>query len=866
MITVEAALSPGSSLHNKQQSSRHVAASCNKAYIVKSTLFKKKTLHLLVIASMDIASSSAIANELTTTPTFDKNLLWGGSLKNLDFSKYQTGSTLPDGIYSIDISLNEEPQGRRDLQVIKKTGTAESTPCISREMLLEFGVRPESLPPAEEKSQDECVDLPSRIKNALYHFDSNALLLKISIPQIDMRQHLLGYTSPSSWDAGVPALILDYTSNAYYAKNSGITSSTAYLSTKLGINLGKWQLRNNTSINWSSNNGHSVVPIQSYLSRDLDGLRSQLILGDSFTDADLFTSVSLRGIRIASDERMKPVNDTGYAPVVRGMANSNAHVVIRQNGYIISDTTVAPGAFEIRDIAPASYNGDLDVTVTEADGKQSTFTVPFSAVPRSLREGSDRYSVSMGQVRQLNNTKPWLGQVTYQRGLSNLVTVNSGLIASDGYTALEAGSVFNTGAGAIGIDITSSHTRMADISLSGQSYRLSYNKLFRTTGTNITLAAYRYSTSGFMDVQTALNARDQAQTIFNGQAFMAFYPRLRSRGEVNINQNFNNSYSAYLSGSVQDYWGRQARDTQFIAGVRSSFKWGSLGLDAARQTNNSGSTINSVMLTLTYNLDNGKTFSSALRHDSAGNNSAQLNLNGTLDQGKKLSYGLNVSENQTTASSNSNVAGNLAYQGSNGLLNASASSATGSKQASIGLSGSVVAAADTVFFGQPLGDSTAIIEAPDAKGALVTPGIGVEVDRSGHALLSSLASYRQNDILLQTGSMSDGVQLDYSSTQVIPRSGSVVLVKFKTSKGLPLLLKTRFADDSPLPFGASVKDKDGNVVGDIGQGGKLFARVKQASGNLFVDLNEGRKCMLSYNHADEVISSFKTVICQTSLN
>ena len=818
------------------------------------------------MASLDLVSQNAFAEETPTTPAFDKNLLWGNSLKNLDFSKFQTGSSLPEGVYSVDISMNDMPRGRRDLNIVKQGSKQENTPCVSRELLLELGVRADSLPEAAEASQDECVDLPSRIKNAFYSFDGNALLLKISVPQINMQQHLLGHTPPSRWDAGVPAVLFDYSSNTYYSDNNGISNSSAYLSAKIGVNLGDWQFRNSTAINWSNSAGHSIVPIQSYISHDLDALQSQLILGDSFTDADLFTSVPVRGIRIASDDRMKPINDTGYAPVVRGMANSNARVTVRQNGFIISDTTVAPGAFEIRDIAPASYNGDLEVTITEADGKQYTYTVLFSAIPRSLREGADRYTFSLGQVRQLSNTQPMLGQITYQRGMSNLVTINSGLTASEGYTSMEVGSVFNTGAGAIGVDVTSSQTSLGDGSITGQSYRLSFNKLFKTTGTNVTLAAYRYSTSGFMDVQTALNVRDQYVGIENGQSILTNYPRLRSRGEVNINQSFDNGSSAYISGSVQDYWGGQSSDTQYQTGARQAFKWGSIGLDASRQSNANGKLLNSVMLTFNYTLSSGKSFSSAMQHDSQGNNSLQLNLNGALDQDRKLSYGLNVAQNESPNSNSSNLAGNLAYQGSNGTLSASASSATGSKQASLGLSGSIVAAAGTVLFGQSLGDSTAIIEAPDAAGAIVTPGIGVEINQAGYALLPSLSSYRQNDVLLQTGNMSDGVQLDYSSTQTIPRSGSVVLVKFKTSKGLPLLLKTRFADDSPLPFGASVQDKDGNVVGDIGQGGKLFARVKQVSGDLFVGLAGGKKCMLHYEEAGASVTTYKSAICHTSIN
>lgn len=271
------------------------------------------------------------------------------------------------------------------------------------------------------------------------------------------------------------------------------------------------------------------------------------------------------------------------------------------------------------------------------------------------------------------------------------------------------------------------------------------------------------------------------------------------------------------------------------------------------------------MLTLSYTLASGKSFSSGLQHDSQGNNSIQLNLNGTLDQNRKLSYGVNITQNENNNSTNSSIAANMGYQGNNGILNGSISSSTGSKQASLGLNGSIIAAAGTVLFGQPLGDSTAIVEAPDAAGAMVTPGIGVEVNKAGYALLPSLASYNKNDILLQTGTMSDSVQLDYSSTQAVPRSGSVVLVKFKTSKGIPVLLKTRFIDESPLPFGASVEDKDGNIVGDIGQAGKLFARVKNTRGDLFVKLANGKKCVMHYEQADTNMTTFKATVCQPSL-
>lgn len=59
--------------------------------------------------------------------------------------------------------------------------------------------------------------------------------------------------------------------------------------------------------------------------------------------------------------------------------------------------------------------------------------------------------------------------------------------------------------------MTQSESRLggkAGGSLSGQSYRVSYSKLINETNSNITLAAYRFSSSGYMDFLTAMQTRE----------------------------------------------------------------------------------------------------------------------------------------------------------------------------------------------------------------------------------------------------------------------------------------------------------------------------------------------------------------------
>ncbi|WP_347359940.1 fimbria/pilus outer membrane usher protein, partial [Pseudomonas sp. MWU12-2115] len=121
--------------------------------------------------------------------------------------------------------------------------------------------------------------------------------------------------------------------------------------------------------------------MSAYPQHDLTAWQAVLTVGDSFTPSDLFSSVGFRGAQINSDDRMLPESMQGYAPVVRGVAETNARVSIRQNGNLIYENTVPPCEFRINDLYNTGYAGDLNVTVTEADGRTRQFVVPYAAVP-----------------------------------------------------------------------------------------------------------------------------------------------------------------------------------------------------------------------------------------------------------------------------------------------------------------------------------------------------------------------------------------------------------------------------------------------------------------------------------------------------
>ncbi|MEN1743432.1 fimbria/pilus outer membrane usher protein, partial [Pseudomonas aeruginosa] len=102
---------------------------------------------------------------------------------------------------------------------------------------------------------------------------------------------------------------------------------------------------------------------------------------------DIFDSVPFRGAMMSSDESMVPYNLREFAPVVRGIARTQARIEVRQNGYLIQSQTVAPGAFALTDLPVTGSGSDLQVTVLESDGTAQVFTVPFTTPAIALREG-----------------------------------------------------------------------------------------------------------------------------------------------------------------------------------------------------------------------------------------------------------------------------------------------------------------------------------------------------------------------------------------------------------------------------------------------------------------------------------------------
>ncbi|SFD04506.1 fimbria/pilus outer membrane usher protein [Collimonas sp. OK412] len=798
----------------------------------------------------------------------------GGDQSRADLSLFAFGNRVLPGSYLVDVSLNESSVGQSQVNFVDNPDDAADSKnaqaCITRSMLEGWGVKVEVFP-ALMAAGNQCIDLAKAIPGSSVSYNGEKLRLTLSIPQAAMKRQARGAISPDKWDKGINVAMLDYQfsaarydgGNNFGGNNAGSTGNsitdfnvnqsttsqarnTLYAGLRGGFNLGDWRFRNFSTYNRGLDGQGHWQSVTSYLQRDIAALGGQLTLGDSTTPGNFFDSFQFRGVQLASDDGMLPDSQQGYAPTIRGVAQTNARVTVRQNGFVVYSTYVAPGPFVLDDLYPTSTSGDLEVTITEADGRETRFKQAFSAVPTLLREGVWRYSATAGQYRNglgsnVSGSKPFFMQGTLARGLGREFSLYGGVIGSEIHQSV----VFGVGKnlrdfGAISADLSQAHTKGPfNQSYDGQSLRFLYAKSFENYGTSVRMAGYRYSTGGFRTFQEAAQMQDlqNGQVLNNrrSQLQLDFAQQLGSRGG-----------SVYASAQQQSYWGTDQKTRLIQLGYSNFYKQFTYSFFYNNSTSLSGPSSRQLMVTLSMPLGDSRSYA---RYSAAqGNNgeiSQQASVYGSaLDDGR-LTY--NVSTTHSNRSGNSGSA-SASYLSQYGRFDFGRAQGSGYGQTTLGVAGGLVAHGGGVTLSQPLGETMALVEAPDAANVGFEVYPGVRTDSRGNAVLANLSPYRVNRLAVRTEDLGDEVEIKNAAMDVVPTRGAVVLAKFATSIGLRLMLNLADKSGKPLPFGAKVEDGQGQEMGIVGSEGQTFVTGAKDAGVFKVKWGQGaaEQCSIKY--------------------
>ncbi|WP_332311012.1 fimbria/pilus outer membrane usher protein [Stenotrophomonas sp. SY1] len=778
-----------------------------------------------------------------------------GQARKVDLSAFRDGNPMVAGSYRVDVYVNGAWQGRRDLE-FRADALGRIDACMSLALLEELGVD-SNLVLAQQAAEvtalgiDACISVQRRVAHAFGMYESGNLRYDLSIPQAFMRRQARGYVNPTLWDRGINAGFVSYSFNAVDSDNrlpAGARNRNAYLGLNAGLNLGGWQFRHDSNVTWNDGDGRHWQGIATYAQRGIASVQGMLTLGEAYTNGELFDSIGYRGVSLATDERMRPDSQRGYAPVVRGIAETNAKVEIRQNQQLIYSGTVSPGSFVIDDLYPTGYGGDLDVTVIEADGRRRAFEVPFGSVAQMLRAGVSRYAITAGQVRSDQfDDNPWLLQATYQRGIGNQLTLYGGGVASDGYAALLYGAGLATSWGAFAADVTHARTELPSLgSRQGASVRLSYSHLIGETGTNLTVAAYRYSTSGFYSLQDALYARDAL-----ARGTDADIGRQRSQFQLTVNQPLGLRWgSLYVTGSVRDFYDLDGTSKQYQIGYNNAWRSLNYGFSAIRSEDGAlGRPDTEYLLSMSIPLGRGTSplafsFDVGAR-DRGGYDNSRIGVTGSAGKDNNFSYGMTLSDSRDGGGT---VVGNAEYRSRHAALNGSYSHSSDFRQASVGAIGSVVVHPGGMTLTPERGETMVLVEAPGARDARVSNASGLRIDGDGYAVVPYVSPYRLNTVTLDPEGMSHDVELESSSQSIAPYAGAISYLRFDTRKGRALLIQVRSGNGETLPFGAQVRDAAGQSVGMVGQGGRLYVRTAHDIGHLQVEWGTGadQRCGVDY--------------------
>ncbi|CAP44818.1 fimbria/pilus outer membrane usher protein [Bordetella petrii] len=807
-------------------------------------------------ASVAAEASSAQVAEVQ----FNTDMLRGFGDAPVDISRFNRGNFAAPGDYTVPIVVNDRRVGRGTVRLRQLAGEAYPQPCVDTDLLTTAGVNVQRLDDAAQAQLQEnsCVRLPGLIPDARAEFDNGEQHLYLSIPQIWLNRSARGYVDPDHWNEGITAGMLRYNANVYrYNSRHGSASTQGYLGLDSGFNVGAWRFRHRGNLSYQENLGTHYESIQTSVQRSLAPIKSQLTAGEFFTEGDVLESLNLRGVRLSSDDRMYPESLRGYAPTVHGIANSNARVSIRQNGIVIYETTVAPGEFQIDDLYPTGYGGDLEVVVTEADGSVHISRVPFSAPINALRAGATRYSLAAGQYRNtMGGETPYVFQGTVRHGFNNLVTGYGGITASEHYLAGEVGAALNTSWGAFSLDATYARARLRNQpDRRGQSYGLSYSRLYEPTATSVTLAAYRYSTDGFLNLAdtVALRSADSLYALPRG------YGSAKGRLQVMLNQPLGERWgSLYLSGYSQNYWGHSGRDTEYQAGYSNSFKRVNYNISASRQYSAySGKWENTYMLNFSLPLGSGanapRSNTTIQRNNRTRSTFIYETVNGSLGgSDSPLYYGVSASHSRHggQGANSNNVSANASWTSPLAQLGASASRSSNSSQASASISGAAVAWGGGVALTPSLGDTFAIVDAQGAAGARIANMGGLRVNSRGYGVVSNLTPFAQNTIEVDPNGLPLNVQFKSTIQHVAPTAGAIVPVKFEVEAGgQAAVIRARQADGQALPFGAQALDGNGNQVGTVAQGSRIIASsLKDTKGRITIKwgATAAQQCTVDY--------------------
>src|SRR3990167_3501206 len=766
--------------------------------------------------------------------------------------------TVP-GNYLLDIVVNQRYFGTLSIEFKPEDNPQESYACLDGALVAKFGLKPALLKNLPRLSSGQCVDLRA-IDNATIKYLKNLGRLSISLPQASFEYDDPNYIPPAAWSDGINGALLDYRLIANDRQSTAASGDSRSLQSygTGGVNIHAWRVRADYQAQQSygdQNRGFNDKAFRLnrlYAYRALPAIRSKLSVGEDYLNSDVFDTFALRGVTLSSDDRMLPPSLRGYAPLISGLARTNATVTVSQQDRVLYSTTVTPGAFSIQDLN-SSVQGTLDVTVREEDGSEQTFTVSTAAVPFLSREGELRYKLSAGQPRLTGSggTEPGFMASEMAYGLPHDWTVYGGMLAASDYLSNALGVGKDLGVfGALSADITTSRAKLrwTDDTAVGNSYRINYSKHFDGIGTDLRFLGYRFSDRTFTNFSQfagdpdsyALNSGKQRYSVTLAKHFDW------------LSASFSYDHSTYWDAAPSDRFGLSPACSFSVGNVKNI----NVNL-SAYQTQNSQSHESQIYLGVSIPLDSNSMLSSNIQHSGYGESSA--NVGYSHDDGQGVNYQLygGVGDNKYV---NAYVGKRTSTYRANASVTTDGStyrSLTGELDSSL-----VVTRYGVSAHGNGSNGDSRLLVSTDGVADVAFTG-QARTNKNGYAVMDGLPSFQAYEARVKMEKLPLNTEVSNPIQRLALTEGAIGYVNFTTGQGHNALVALTQANGQPVPFGASVRDKDTNKeVAIVGEAGVAYLLGAKSGAQLVAHWGNSKSCALAALPAEDVLTNVaKPVRC-----
>ncbi|KGQ20725.1 Fimbrial biogenesis outer membrane usher protein [Lysobacter dokdonensis DS-58] len=754
---------------------------------------------------------------------FDASML--RNARGADVAPFESAVVVRAGLHDVEVMRNGDPLGRRG---VRFEGDPVA-PCFDGELVAWLGVSAARLTDAQRDrlAGGYCASIASLHPAASVRHDAGERTLDVSIPQA-----LLATRSdaidPATLDAGITAFRLGYAANLlHHETRDGPAAHRGSVRLDAGANIGAWRWRHRTMHAWGGTDAIASDVMSASLERDVSRFDASLTVGDFQASGLLLDSLALRGVRFQSDDRMLPASQSRPAPVIRGVADTNARIHVRQGGRLLFDTTVPPGPFDLADVQPQGQGGDLDVHVEEADGRRHSFRVPYWVMPGLLRAGRKRFGLTAGRLRGAETWEAPVVAGALEAGVRDRLTVRAGAQATSGHAEALLGVVFGARAGAMSIDRLHGHDAAT---------RATFTTGVASRSTLQLSASHR--PRAFRTLQDALAVRTPSP--------------LRERRRIDA--------TLHATSAKRRHGMRMTFVDRRWHGTRAAQRSAQLGWSVPARRNGAvlhatvehaqgfmRATSNHATIALSFPLQVGEDRGSAHVHARHGPAHSVLQSGVSGAWNARTGWNLGVTQSRAMHGTTTTRNAALSHTGSAGRVDAGLSASPGLRQSSLTFDGSALVHPHGITFGPWLGDTIALVRAEHGVGTSLLQAPGIRLDRLGHAVVPHLTPYRRNRVGIDVRDASPDVAFDWTERDVIPRAGAIVDVPLSSAYRPTTFVRIVVDDGQAPPFGARLTDAAGITRARVGRDG--IARIPDDGSEWFLE-GDTRPCAITPASAD----------------